>query len=306
MRIPISVRRPRKRRPCGSNTPPSKTSFISPRIPSFSTTSKPYVITLSFIPSGKYGVGIGVAGSGISGCGPALGLSANITDRASIRTMLDEVALAYGGFDAIEVTAGVFIPVDTTGHIPDDKWAFTFAVNVSGSYFVADEAFKTWKEQGLRGALVLTTSANAVVAKKGSAAYDTSKAAANHLVRELAMELAPLVRVNGVAPATVVAGSSMFVRARVIGALAKYDIPYSDDEADDSLALGRMVPQALDCWDSLFPALAGSVDHWGVWLLPASCASSSSNTKAADKHRSSPKPPAARISEQTFGKRSNQ
>jgi len=183
----------------------------------------------------KYGVGIGVAGSGISGCGPALGLSANITDRASIRTMLDEVALAYGGFDAIEVTAGVFIPVDTTGHIPDDKWAFTFAVNVSGSYFVADEAYKTWKEQGLRGALVLTTSANAVVAKKGSAAYDTSKAAANHLVRELAMELAPLVRVNGVAPATVVAGSSMFVRARVIGALAKYDIPYSDDEADDSL-----------------------------------------------------------------------
>jgi hypothetical protein len=66
-----------------------------------------------------------------------------------------------------------------------------------------------------------------------------------------------------------------------------------------------MVPQALDCWDSLFPALAGSVDHRGVWLLPASSASSSSNTKAADKNRSSPKPPAARISERTFGKRSS-
>ena len=39
-----------------------------------------------------------------------------------------------------------------------------------------------------------------MVAKKGSLAYDTSKAAANHLVRELAVELAPLVRVNGVAP----------------------------------------------------------------------------------------------------------
>ena len=83
--------------------------------------------------------------------------------------------------------------------------------------------------------MVLTTSANAVVAKKGSVAYDTSKAAANHLVRELAIELSPLVRVNGVAPATVIQGSSMFPRERVIAALAKYNIPYSDVESDDSL-----------------------------------------------------------------------
>ncbi len=183
----------------------------------------------------KYGLGIGVAGAGISNCGPAVGLAANITDRASIRKMLDEVALAYGGFDSICVTAGIFVPSDTTGHIPDDKWALTFNINVTGSYLVCDEAAKTWKEQGLRGNLVLTTSANAVVAKKGSLAYDTSKAAANHLVRELAVELAPLVRVNGVAPATVVQGSAMFPRDRVIGSLAKYNIPYKDDEATDSL-----------------------------------------------------------------------
>ena len=95
---------------------------------------------------------------------------------------------------------------------------------------MADEAFKTWKEQGIKGQLVLTTSANAVVAKKGSVAYDVSKAAGNHLVRELAIELAPLVRVNGVAPATVVQGSAMFPRDRVIGSLAKYNIPYTEDE----------------------------------------------------------------------------
>jgi rhamnulose-1-phosphate aldolase/alcohol dehydrogenase len=184
---------------------------------------------------GKYGAGIGVAGSGVSGCGPAIGLSANITDRKSIREMLDQVALAYGGFDSICVTAGIFVPSDTTGHIPDDKWAITFNINVTGSYLVGDEAAKTWKEQGLRGKLVLTSSANAVVAKKGSVAYDASKAAANHLVRELAIELAPLVRVNGVAPATVVKGSAMFPRDRVIGSLAKYEIPYTDDEETESL-----------------------------------------------------------------------
>jgi len=183
----------------------------------------------------KLGHGIGVAGSGLSGCGPAIGLGADITNRASIREMLDQVSLAYGGFDSICVTAGIFVASDTTGHIPDSGWDLTFRINVTGSYLVADEASKTWKDQGLRGNLVLTTSANAAVAKKGSLAYDTSKAAANHLVRELAMELSPLVRVNGVAPATVVQGSAMFPRDRVIGSLAKYHIPYTEDEATDSL-----------------------------------------------------------------------
>ena len=183
----------------------------------------------------KNGLGIGVAGSGISNCGPAIGLACDITNRVSVRTMLDQAALAYGGFDSIIITAGIFFSPDTSGHIPDDKWDLTFRINVTGSYIVADEAAKIWKEQGLPGSLVLTTSANAVVAKKGSVAYDTSKAAANHLVRELAIELAPLVRVNGVAPATVIQGSSMFPRERVIAALAKYNIAYSESEPDDAL-----------------------------------------------------------------------
>jgi len=183
----------------------------------------------------KLGSGIGVAGTGISNCGPAIGLACDITQRASIRNMLNQVALAYGGFDSICVTAGVFVPSDTTGHIPDERWDLTYKINVTGSYLVADEAAKTWKEQNLKGSLVLTTSANAAVAKKGSLAYDTSKAAANHLVRELAIELAPVVRVNGVAPATVVQGSAMFPRERVIGSLAKYGIAYQDDEPTESL-----------------------------------------------------------------------
>ena len=183
----------------------------------------------------KLGLGIGVAGSGISNCGPAIGLAGDITKRESIRALLDQIVLAYGGLDSIAVTAGIFVPPDTTGHIPDDKWALTFAINVTGAYLVGDEAHKLWKEQGLKASLVLTTSANAAVAKKGSVAYDVSKAAANHLVRELAIELSPLVRVNGVAPATVVQGSAMFPRERVIASLAKYNIAYSDDEPTESL-----------------------------------------------------------------------
>src|SRR6266700_1399609 len=108
-------------------------------------------------------------------------------------------------------------------------------INVKGAYIVADEAYKIFKKQGLTGNIILTTSANAVVAKKGSLAYDTSKAAANHLVRELAIEMAPLVRVNAVAPATVVKGSTMFPRDRVIASLAKYAIPFVEDESTETL-----------------------------------------------------------------------
>jgi rhamnulose-1-phosphate aldolase/alcohol dehydrogenase len=183
----------------------------------------------------KVGAGVGVAGTGISGCGPAIGLAANITDRESIRAFFDETILAYGGFDGVAVTAGVFVAPDSQGRIRDDQWATTFAVNVTGSFVVADEAFRTWRLQGLPANLVLTTSANAVVVKKGSLAYDASKAAANHLVRELALELSPLVRVNGVAPATVVQGSAMFPRARVIASLTKYGIAFDGNESDDGL-----------------------------------------------------------------------
>ncbi|GAB4520589.1 MAG: bifunctional rhamnulose-1-phosphate aldolase/short-chain dehydrogenase [Anaerolineae bacterium] len=182
-----------------------------------------------------YGLGIGVAGTGISASGPAIGLGVNITDRSSVAAMLKQIVMAYGGIDNVIVTAGVFVSPDKEGRIPDDKWRFTFDVNVIGGYLVADEAHKIWQAQGLRGSLVLTTSVNAAVSKKGSLAYDTSKAAANHLVRELAIELSPLVRVNGLAPATVVEGSSMFPRDRVISSLVKYNIAH--DESEDTEAL---------------------------------------------------------------------
>jgi NAD(P)-dependent dehydrogenase (short-subunit alcohol dehydrogenase family) len=183
----------------------------------------------------KYGRGIGVAGTGISGCGPAIAVGIDVTNRESVRAALAEAVLAYGGIDHIVVTAGIYVPPNVDGSIEDRHWRLTFDVNVMGAYLIADEARRMWKRQGLTGSLVLTTSVNAVVAKRGSLAYDTSKAAANHLVRELAIELAPEIRVNGVAPATVVAGSAMFPRQRVIASLEKYQIAYSESESDDAL-----------------------------------------------------------------------
>lgn len=182
-----------------------------------------------------YGIGIGVAGSGVGGCGQATHCAADITDRASVAALLRHALLAYGGIDSIVVTAGVYIAPGANGRVTDDQWRTTFEVNVRGAAVVAEEAAAMFKSQGLRASVVLTTSVNGVVPKKGSLAYDTSKAAANHLVRELAIELAPLVRVNAVAPATVVEGSTMFPRDRVLASLAKYNIPHSDADSTEVL-----------------------------------------------------------------------
>ncbi len=182
-----------------------------------------------------YGLGIGVAGTGVSGCGMAVGVGVDITRRESLRELFATTVLAFGGLDSLIVTAGVYVPPKPDGSLTDEQWRFTFDVNVMGLYLTADESRGLWKRQGLPGSIVLTTSVNGVVAKKGSLAYDTSKAAADHLVRELAIEMAPLVRVNAVAPATVVEGSTMFPRDRVIASLSKYNIAFAASESDDSL-----------------------------------------------------------------------
>jgi rhamnulose-1-phosphate aldolase/alcohol dehydrogenase len=183
-----------------------------------------------------YGKGIGVAGTGISGCGPAIGVAVDITKRASLQELYKQAILAYGGIDHLIVTAGVFIAPGKNGRVTDEQWAVTFAVNVQGSYNAVDESKALFEAQALPAcSVVLTTSVNAVVSKKGSLAYDTSKAAANHLVRELAIECAPTVRVNAIAPATVVEGSTMFPRDRVISSLAKYNIPFDEKGTTEEL-----------------------------------------------------------------------
>ena len=183
----------------------------------------------------EIGMGIGVAGSGVSRCGDVIGHECNVADRGSVREALDQVVLAYGGLDHVVVTAGLYENSDENGRIPDERWDETFAVNAKGPHLVADEAKGIWDAQGLDGSMVITTSVNAVVPKTGSFAYDTSKAAANHLVRELALELAPDIRVNGLAPATMVEGSSMFPRERVLASLEKYGVNYDADAPIEAL-----------------------------------------------------------------------
>ena len=160
--------------------------------------------------------------------------SIDILSRDAIKSALNATIGHFGGVDILINTAAMF-PSSPDGIIRDEQWATTLAVNVTANYILADETARLWKQQNLPATLVLTSSANAVVAKKGSEAYDVSKAALSHLVRELSISLAPLVRVNGISPATVVKGSTMFPRDRVIASLRKYEIPFEESSSDDEL-----------------------------------------------------------------------
>ncbi len=166
----------------------------------------------------------------------AVAVECNITDRASVRAAMDAAVLAYGGIDTLIAVAAVIFSPDDTGRITEAQWRTTFDVNTLGSYLAADEAMQVMQGQGSGGQVVLISSANGVVAKQGSFAYDASKAALNHLVRELAVVGGPSgIRVNGVSPASVVSGSHQFPRERVLTSLAKYGIAFDESEETEAL-----------------------------------------------------------------------
>ena len=163
-----------------------------------------------------------------------MGVPLDLSSRDSIAAACRATVLRFGGLDAVVNTAAVF-PTPAPGTPPEQVWALAMHINVASNHVLAEEAARVLREQGLPASIVLTSSANAVVPKSGSEPYDVSKAAINHLIRELAIGLGPLVRVNGIAPATVIEGSAMFPRDRVLVSLRKYNIEHGEDDSTEAL-----------------------------------------------------------------------
>jgi rhamnose utilization protein RhaD (predicted bifunctional aldolase and dehydrogenase)/NAD(P)-dependent dehydrogenase (short-subunit alcohol dehydrogenase family) len=189
----------------------------------------------------------------------------DLTSGASVAEAVNFTILQFGGIDAIINTAAIYPVPGDNGRLTAAQWSKTFEVNVTGNYLLADQAEWVFKDQSLQAVMVLTSSANAIVPKKGTEAYDTSKTALNHLIRELAVGLGPLVRVNGIAPATVVAGSTMFPRDRVMHSLRKYKIEFSESESTEELRsklAGYYAQRAL----TRKPILPQDCAHAIVWL----------------------------------------
>ncbi len=193
-------------------------------------------------------------------------ITVDLSSAESLANAAAFTVLQFGGIDGIVNTAAIYPVADASGRLTDAQWSKTFLVNVTGNYLLAQQTDWIFKDQDLPASLVLTGSANAVVSKKGSEAYDTSKSAVNHLIRELAIGLSPLVRVNGIAPATVVSGSTMFPRDRVMQSLQKYNIGFAESESTEDLR-GKLAEFYAQRTLTRRPILPRDCANAIVWLL---------------------------------------
>ncbi len=113
-----------------------------------------------------------IAGKEAVGC-----VKIDIRDRKTIRAALDETIRQFGGLDILINTAAIF-PASPDGVITDAMWGVTLEINVTANFMLTDEAEPIFDAQGIDASIVLTSSANAVVAKRGTEAYDVSQSGA--------------------------------------------------------------------------------------------------------------------------------
>lgn len=106
----------------------------------------------------------------------------------------------YGRLDALVNNASAFFPTDF-GRATPAQWDALFATNARAPFFLAQAAAPHLAVT--RGAIVNLVDIHAERPLRGHAVYGASKAALLHLTGALALELAPRVRVNAIAPGAI-------------------------------------------------------------------------------------------------------
>jgi 3-oxoacyl-[acyl-carrier protein] reductase len=128
--------------------------------------------------------------------GEAIAIEADLSDAAAPAAVVDATVAAFGGVDALVHAAGLFGPralADTTAAELDEHWA----VNVRAPFLITQAAVP---HMAHGGTVVFVSSTVAHRGFGGFGAYTASKGAVQALTRALAMELAPAIRVNDLAP----------------------------------------------------------------------------------------------------------
>lgn len=132
--------------------------------------------------------------------GEALALEADLEDRAEARELTRRAASALGGLDLLVASAASFerVPLDA---VDDDSIDRALRLNLTSQLALAQGALPALRAS--RGSIVFLTCSSAIVPFRHYLPYVVSKGALRHLARTLALELAPEVRVNSVAPGAV-------------------------------------------------------------------------------------------------------
>jgi NAD(P)-dependent dehydrogenase (short-subunit alcohol dehydrogenase family) len=132
----------------------------------------------------------------------ATGVVADVRDGAAVRDLAGLAAGRYGGLDVVVTSAGI----QRYGTVPEtseELWDEVLGVNLKGVFLTCKAAIPRLRERG-GGAIVAISSVQAFAAQDQVAAYSTSKAGVNALVRAMALDhAAEGIRVNAVCPGSV-------------------------------------------------------------------------------------------------------
>ncbi|MDA0179855.1 SDR family oxidoreductase [Solirubrobacter phytolaccae] len=128
--------------------------------------------------------------------GEALAIELDVTDAPAVTAAVAHVASELGPIDAVVNAAGIYPPT-TLETATVELYRRTFDVNVLGTLLVTQAAAPHFADGA---AVVNFASIDAFVPSPGQLLYCASKAAVVALTRSLALELAPRVRVNALAP----------------------------------------------------------------------------------------------------------
>jgi rhamnulose-1-phosphate aldolase/alcohol dehydrogenase len=155
----------------------------------------------------------------------AVAVTADVIDEESIAAAVAAAVLAYGGVDLVVNNAGLSISKPLLETSTSD-WDTQHQVMARGSFLVSRETARVMVEQEFGGDIIYIVSKNSVFAGPDNIAYGATKADQAHQVRLLAAELgAHGVRVNGINPDGVVAGSGIFAGGWGAKRAALYGVP---------------------------------------------------------------------------------
>jgi 2,3-dihydroxy-2,3-dihydrophenylpropionate dehydrogenase len=150
-----------------------------------------------------------------------------------------EAVGAFGGIDVLTYFPGIFdfgagivdIPAEALGAAYDEL----FDINVKGVLLAVKAALDELLKS--EGSIVLTVSTSGFHPGSGGVLYTPSKFAVRGLVTQLAYELAPKIRVNGVAPGGTVTGIRGLKALGQEGITIKTMLP-SEDAAKEMIVAG--------------------------------------------------------------------
>lgn len=133
---------------------------------------------------------------------------ADLSDQSQSRNLMTEVLAQHGRLDVLVNNAGISatIPHTSLKEASAEVWRNLYEVNVIAPWTLIAEAEIALRQSSSREcpSCILNISSHAGIRPKGaSIPYSASKAALNHMTKMLAVSLAPLIRVNAIAPGLV-------------------------------------------------------------------------------------------------------